>query len=77
MSRLVLVLAGATAGVVLGAASAVAAPPHGAGGHTHHVWTGNGECVDIDSVAFLAQARGLHRGASSSGTGGPAHGACP
>ena len=77
MTRIATVLAGALAAVGLSTAPVVAAPPHGPGGHTHHVWTGNGECVDIDSVAFLAEQRGLHRGASASGPGGPGHGACP
>lgn len=55
-----------------------AAPPHGDGGHVHHVVTGNGDCLTIDQVTFLAQDRGLHRGASASGTGaGPWHGGCP
>ena len=43
--------------------------------HTHHVDTGNG-CVDINSVVFEADNRGLHQGASKSGALGPAHGAC-
>lgn len=59
------------------ATSVTAAPPHGDGGHTHHVHTGNGGCVDVDAVAFLGGDRGLHQGASSSGSEqGVWHGAC-
>lgn len=47
------------------------------GGHVHHVITGSGACVAIDAVAFLAEPRGLHRGANESGTDqGPWHGPC-
>lgn len=73
----------ATAGVVAGtgllAGSAAAAPPHGEGflPHSHHVHTGSAGCVEIDSVLFHADHRGLHRGASSSGPDrGPWHGTC-
>ena len=47
-------------------------------GHTHHVHTGNGECVDINSVKFEADTRGLHQGSNASGfhTQGPFHGPC-
>ncbi len=59
------------------AATAVAAPPHGDGGHTHHVHTGDGGCVDVDSVAFFAEDRGLHRGGNASGfEQGVWHGPC-
>lgn len=51
--------------------AAHAAPPHGEGGHTHHVLLGNGECLDVDAVAFFVDDRGLHRGAGASG---PDHG---
>jgi hypothetical protein len=51
--------------------------PVGPGGHYHHVITGNGGCVDIDSVTFEGGDRGLHRGANESGTHGPSHGMCP
>lgn len=71
----------AAAGVIgagLLAAPATAAPPHdGGSGHTHHVHTGNGECVDIDRVLFSADHRGLHMGAEASGMlQGPWHGTC-
>lgn len=60
-----------------GATGALAAPPHGEGGHTHHVHTGNGGCVDVDAVAFTAEDRGLHRGANASGfEQGIWHGTC-
>ena len=47
--------------------------------HTHHVHLGNGGCVDIDSVYFLADpARGLHGGSNASNghLQGPFHGSC-
>ena len=47
------------------------------GAHTHRVQTGNGGCVDIDSVYFEREDRGLHRGGNASGAHGPAHGPCP
>lgn len=57
--------------------TALAAPPHGEGGHTHHVDTGNGDCVPINAVAFHAEDRGLHQGANASGAAqGPWHGPC-
>lgn len=62
-----------------GTASAVDehAPHGGPGSHTHHVHKGNGDCEDIDEVAFEPQHRGLHRGANESGPGqGPFHGTC-
>jgi len=66
----------ALAGTATPAASA--SPPVDAGGHIHHVVTGNGSCVLLDSVAFLVEPRGLHRGAGQSGRDrGPWHGACP
>ena len=47
------------------------------GAHTHHVHTGNGGCVDIDSVYFLPLDHGLHQGANSSTSArGPWHGPC-
>lgn len=59
------------------ASGALAAPPHGDGGHTHHVHTGNGGCVDVDAVAFFGEQRGLHRGAGASGfEQGIWHGGC-
>lgn len=68
----------ALAGALLATAPpAAASPPVGAGGHVHHIITGNGICVPIDSVSFLREARGLHQGATASGTSGPDHGACP
>ncbi len=58
------------------APAAVASPPHGDGGHTHHVHTPHG-CVDVDAVAFLAEDRGLHQGGnSSSSEQGIWHGPC-
>lgn len=45
--------------------------------HSHHVHTGDGGCVEIDSVFFLATGRGLHHGANMSGPeAGPWHGTC-
>jgi hypothetical protein len=59
------------------APAALAAPSHGEGGHSHHVGTGNGGCVVVDAVAFRAEDRGLHQGASKSGSDrGPWHGPC-
>jgi hypothetical protein len=46
------------------------------GAHPHHVNTPAG-CVDIDSVFFEPDVRGLHRGSNESGpTKGPFHGPC-
>lgn len=59
--------------------TAVAGPPIGTEppAHPHHVHTGNGGCVDIDSVLFVPADRGLHRGSNSSGPDrGPFHGTC-
>ena len=54
-----------------------AEPPVSDSGHTHHVTTGNGDCVDISAVRFLGGDRGLHQGANSSGSErGPWHGSC-
>ena len=45
--------------------------------HTHHVHTGDGECIEIDAVRFEPAERGLHKGANSSGAErGPFHGTC-
>ncbi len=57
---------------------AVADPPRGGPmQHTHHVHTGNGGCVDIDSVMFDPDHRGLHQGSNASGPErGPWHGTC-
>jgi hypothetical protein len=47
------------------------------GVHYHHIHTGNGECRDINSVGFEHDDRGLHQGASQSGSEeGPWHGTC-
>ena len=49
------------------------------GAHPHHVHTGNGGCVDINSVYFLPDhTRGLHGGseASNGHMQGPFHGTC-
>lgn len=76
MKCLVASFAIAAAAVTL-APPAVAAPPVSESGHVHHVITGNGDCVQIDSVRFLAQPRGLHQGATASGRErGPWHGPC-
>lgn len=65
-------LAGALTGVVAvllgGAAYASPADPSPIGGtnaHTHHVHTGNGGCIDIDSVRFEPGPRGLHHAAET------------
>jgi hypothetical protein len=60
------------------AAPAVAEPPRGGPfQHTHHVHTGDGGCVDIDSVMFNPDHRGLHQGSNASGLDrGPWHGTC-
>ena len=64
------------AGFAAGPATAQA-PRGGPVEHTHHLHTGNGECVDIDSVRFDPGHRGLHQGANSSGPDrGPWHGTC-
>lgn len=64
-------------GVAIVAPGASAEPPHGEGGHVHHVRTGSGQCVQIDAVAFHAVDRGLHQGASASASNkGPWHGPC-
>lgn len=77
MRTRMITIALATAISMAMATGAMAAPPHGDGGHTHHVDTGDGGCVDIDAVTFLGQDRGLHRGAGSSGSEqGPWHGSC-
>lgn len=77
-TRRALVAAAIVAGMSGSTTAALADPPHGDGGHVHRVQTGNGECVDVNSVAFLVEDRGLHRGANSSGSDqGPWHGACP
>ncbi len=59
-------------------AQATQSPIGGTGAHTHHVHTGNGGCVDIDSVQFEPTDRGLHQGSNASGgeTLGPFHGTC-
>lgn len=60
------------------AAPAEEAPIGGSGSHTHYVITGNGSCVSIDAVAFEREGRGLHQGATASGSDrGPSHGTCP
>jgi hypothetical protein len=50
----------------LGASTALAAPPHGEGGHPHHVRTGSGGCVELNQVLFHFDVRGLHRGSNAS-----------
>lgn len=76
MRRVRTVLA-ATLLTVLGVApAAVAEPPHGEGGHTHHVHTPEG-CVDTDQVVFFVEDRGMHRAGNSSGfEKGVWHGSC-
>ena len=62
---------------VANADPAAQSPVGGPGAHPHHVHTGNGGCVDIDSVFFEPAGRGLHRGSNASGpTRGPFHGTC-
>ena len=63
---------------VSGAAPAANSPVGGTGAHPHHVHTGNGGCVQIDSVLFEPASRGLHNGANASGghERGPFHGPC-
>lgn len=65
------------AGLLVSVASvASAGPPHGDGGHIHHVHTPSG-CVQLDQVTWYAEDRGLHEGASSSGfEQGVWHGPC-
>ena len=62
---------------VANAQPAEESPVGGEGAHPHHVQTGNDGCVDIDSVKFERDDRGLHRGSDSSGSRGPSHGTCP
>ena len=58
-------------------AQAPQSPVGGQFAHPHHVHTGNGGCVDIDSVLFEPDVRGLHQGSNASGpTRGPFHGTC-
>lgn len=77
MRTRMITIALATAAAMTMATGAMAAPPHGDGGHTHHVHTGDGGCVDVDAVRFLPEDRGLHRGANSSGfEQGIWHGPC-
>lgn len=46
-------------------------------GHVHHVWLGNGSCLQIDAVTWDATTTGMHRGANMSGVDhGPWHGPC-
>lgn len=66
-------------GGVAVAAPAAPSPIGGAGAHTHHIHTGNGGCVELDSVRFEAGPRGLHQAASKNiahGTGNLFHGTC-
>jgi hypothetical protein len=82
MKRYAIVLAAVPLASVMLAAPAQADPPvaHEPAGsaHTHHVHTGQGDCVDISSVLFMADHRGLHQGsnASQGPTQGPFHGTC-
>jgi len=47
-------------------------------GHIHHVWLGDGSCLELDSVSWDAVDSGMHRGANSSTSArGPWHGPCP
>ncbi len=57
-------------------AQAPESPVGGQGAHPHHVTTPSG-CVNINSVQFEPTNRGLHQGATQSGTHGPSHGECP
>jgi hypothetical protein len=61
-------LFGATVLSMGGAAQAAPADPSPVGGefaHAHHIHTGNGGCVDIDSVFFEPDVTGLHRAANN------------
>ena len=65
-------LAGVLSGVIVLAAGGAAyaapaddSPVGGAFAHSHHIHTGNGGCVDIDSVLFEPGVRGLHRGTNN------------
>ena len=62
--------------VAAGGAAVADSVVGGPGAHPHHVETGNGGCVDINSVLFEPDSRGLHRGSESSGAHGPHHGTC-
>jgi hypothetical protein len=59
-------------------AQATQSPVGGEGAHPHHVHTGNDGCVDINSVFFEPDVRGLHQGSNASGgpDRGPFHGTC-
>jgi hypothetical protein len=82
MKRLAIALAIAPLASLMLAGPAHADPPvaHEPTGsaHTHHVHTGQGGCVDIASVLFMADSRGLHQGsnASQGPLQGPFHGTC-
>lgn len=66
------------------ASSASASPPAndrspvgGENAHTHHIHTGNGDCVELDEVRFEPGGHGLHHGANSSNDrAGMWHGTC-
>ncbi len=76
MKRIILLVTVALL-MTLFAGVANAQPPiEGAGAHAHHVHTGNGGCVNIDTVLFNPEDRGLHQGANASGPNGPAHRTC-
>ena len=57
---------------------AAQSPVGGPHAHPHHVHTGNGGCVNIDSVLFEPDTRGLHQGSNASRgpLQGPFHGTC-
>lgn len=77
MRQLIATAAIAAATLLVSAPAAQAGPPHGDGGHIHHVHTGIGGCVQLDQHTFLREARGLHRGAEESGfEQGVWHGPC-
>lgn len=69
--------------VVGGVAShAVASPPAderspigGEHAHTHHIHTGNGDCVEIDEVRFEPGAHGVHH-ATNTSSADMWHGTC-
>ncbi len=66
----------ALAGVAV-AQPAEQSPVGGMHAHPHHVHTGNGGCVDINSVMFEPGDRGLHHGSNMSTMAqGPFHGTC-
>ncbi len=79
--RRLLVFASLAFALALGSPALVSAqaeesPVGGATAHPHHIHTPAG-CKDINAVTFEIDDRGLHRGATESGTvHGPEHRSC-